>query len=202
MLKPLMCISRSLTCRNSVGVTLYCSGLRPLEFIHRQEQKRTMASTDECTAGIIIIGDEIVKGKVQDTNSHYLAQKLYSLGVDVRKISVIPDRVEDIADEVALFSSKFTHVITAGGVGPTHDDITYQAIARGLGEKLILLPELVKLIKSHFKIQVRGYDPLNLPTFDCDMDTSTFNPALKMALVPISSQLHFQCQLISSPVSH
>ncbi|KZS11809.1 putative FAD synthase, partial [Daphnia magna] len=150
--------------------------------------RRSMSS--KCTAGIIIIGDEITKGKVADTNSHYVAQKLYSLGVDVRKISVIPDEVDVIAEEVALFSKKFTHVVTAGGIGPTHDDITYQAIAHGLQERLILLPDLVALIKSHFKITVPDYDPLNPPTFPWDVETTSFDPALKMALVPASSRLH------------
>lgn len=150
---------------------------------------RSMSS--KCTAGIIIIGDEITKGKVADTNSHYVAQKLYALGVDVCKISVIPDQVDVIAEEVALFSKKFTHVVTAGGIGPTHDDITYQAIAHGLQQRLILLPELVELIQSHFKIPAPlDYDPLNPPTFPCDVETSSFNPALKMALVPASSRLH------------
>ncbi len=161
---------------------------RGLQYFRRHFSCRTMAS--QCTAGIIIIGDEITKGKVADTNSNFIAQKLYSLGVDVRKISVIPDDMDDIAEEVALFSKKFTHVVTAGGIGPTHDDITYQAIAKGLQEKLILLPELVELIKSHFKIAVPDYDPLHPPTFPPDVDTSSFNPALKMALVPATSRLH------------
>ena len=101
---------------------------------------RSMSSS-QCTAGIIIIGDEITKGKVADINSHYIAQKLYALGVDVHKISIIPDQMDVIAEEVALFSKKFTHVVTAGGIGPTHDDITYQAIAHGLQQRLILLPK-------------------------------------------------------------
>ncbi|KAI9551950.1 hypothetical protein GHT06_022287 [Daphnia sinensis] len=159
-----------------------------LHYFRRCFLNRSMSS--KCTAGIIIIGDEITKGKVADTNSHYVAQKLYSLGVDVRKISVIPDEVDVIAEEVALFSKKFTHVVTAGGIGPTHDDITYQAIAHGLRERLILLPDLVALIKSHFKITVPDYDPLNPPTFPWDVETSSFDPALKMALVPASSRLH------------
>ena len=144
----------------------------------------------QCTAGIIIIGDEITKGKVADTNSHYLAQKFYSLGVDVCKISVIPDRMDEIAAEVALFSKKYTHVVTAGGIGPTHDDITYQGVAKGLQEELTLLPELVELIKSHFKIPVPDYDPLEPPKYPFDVDTTAFHPALKMALVPASSLLH------------
>ena len=160
-----------------------------LQHFRRIFVRSTMAS--QCSAGIIIIGDEITKGKVLDTNSNFIAQKLYSLGVDVCKISVIPDDMDVIAEEVALFSKKFTHVVTAGGIGPTHDDITYQAIAKGLQEKLILLPELVELIKIHFKITTPDYyDPLHPSTFPFDVDTSSFNPALKMALVPASSRLH------------
>jgi FAD synthetase len=158
-------------------------------------------SSSQCTAGIIIIGDEITKGKVADINSHYIAQKLYALGVDVHKISIIPDQMDVIAEEVALFSKKFTHVVTAGGIGPTHDDITYQAIAHGLQQRLILLPELVELIKAHFKIPTPlDYDPLNPPTFPCDVETSSFNPALKMALVPASSQLHHAVGLSVFPM--
>ena len=161
---------------------------------------RSMSSS-QCTAGIIIIGDEITKGKVADTNSHYIAQKLYALGVDVHKISIIPDQMDVIAEEVALFSKKFTHVVTAGGIGPTHDDITYQAIAHGLQQRLILLPELVELIKAHFKIPPPlDYDPLNPPMFPCDVETSSFNPALKMALVPASSQLHHAVGLSVFPM--
>lgn len=159
---------------------------------------KSMAS--HSTAGIIIIGDELIKGKVLDTNSHYLAQKLYKLGVEVRRILVIPDEMEEIASEVAAFSSKYTHVLTAGGIGPTHDDITYQAIARGLGEKLVLHPQLVHLIEGHFKITVPDYDPLRPSEFPADVDASAFHPAVKMALVPASSRLHFSDMASAFPM--
>ncbi len=127
-----------------------------------------------------------------DTNSYFLARKFYSLGVDVRRISIIPDNMDEIAREVAQFSSQFTHVVTSGGIGPTHDDITYQAIAKSFDERLVLLPQLVELIKSHFKIQVsKDYDPSHPPTFPWNVETSSFDPALKMALVPSSGRLHF-----------
>lgn len=170
----------------SLGNVAHCSRL-----LHFRPPLTCRSMASQCTAGIIIIGDEITKGKVADTNSHYLAQKLYSLGIDVRKISTIPDHMTDIAEEVSLFSKKFTHVVTAGGIGPTHDDITYQGVAQGLEQRLIMLPELVELIKEYFKIDVSDYDPLNPPTFPSDVDTSGFNPALKMALVPASSRLHY-----------
>ena len=86
------------------------------------------------TAGIVVIGNEILSGKVVDANSPYLCQELRPLGVDVRRIVVLPDDVEVIAEHVAaLASPAFDYVLTTGGVGPTHDDVTIEAVARGLG---------------------------------------------------------------------
>lgn len=85
------------------------------------------------TAGILIVGDEILSGKTEDTNSKFLATELRALGVDVRRISVIPDDVDVIAEEVSLFSRQFDYVFTSGGVGPTHDDMTIEGIAKGFG---------------------------------------------------------------------
>lgn len=70
------------------------------------------------SAGIIIIGNEILSGKVQDVNSHYLACELRELGVDVKRISVIPDDIDVIGAEVFEFSGKYDFVFTSGGVGP------------------------------------------------------------------------------------
>lgn len=89
------------------------------------------------TASIIIIGNEILSGKVHDANSHYLAVELRALGVDVRRISVIPDEAEEIALEVSGASGEFDYVFVAGGVGPTHDDVTMEGIARGFGVGMV-----------------------------------------------------------------
>lgn len=100
------------------------------------------------TAGIIIIGDEILSGKVHDGNSLFLAQELRALGVDVRRISVVPDEIDTVAREVSVFSESFDYVFTSGGVGPTHDDVTIEAIARAFGLKTEPSDYLLEYLKK------------------------------------------------------
>ena len=102
------------------------------------------------TAGIIVIGNEILSGKVVDTNSPHLCQELRTLGVDVRRIAVIPDDIPIIAEEVASFARTFDYVFTTGGVGPTHDDVTVEAIAHGLKRRVVVHPELDALLQQHW----------------------------------------------------
>ena len=100
------------------------------------------------TAGIIIIGNEVLSGKTQDTNSHFLCQELRALGVDMQRISVIPDEIELIGKEAASFSRQFDFVFTTGGVGPTHDDVTMAGIAHGFGLRVIHHPELERRLRE------------------------------------------------------
>jgi molybdenum cofactor synthesis domain-containing protein len=85
------------------------------------------------TAGIVIIGNEILSGKVVDANSPYLCRELRALGVDVERIVTIPDVVEVIATEVRAMSDAHDLVLTSGGIGPTHDDLTIEGIAAAFG---------------------------------------------------------------------
>ncbi|KAJ1080729.1 hypothetical protein NDU88_000923 [Pleurodeles waltl] len=128
---------------------------------------------DDVTAGILIIGDEILKGHTQDTNSFYMCRKLRSLGVKVEKISVVPDDVAAIASEISAFSSRFTYVLSSGGIGPTHDDVTFEAVAQAFGEELFPHPELVALVHKFFGVANES----------C--------PEMKLARVPLSSQLNY-----------
>lgn len=103
------------------------------------------------TAGIILIGNEILSGKIEDANASYLCRELRALGVDVRRITVIADDVALIAQEVAGQSREFDVVFTSGGVGPTHDDVTIEGVARALGVEVVREPSLVALLKSYYR---------------------------------------------------
>jgi molybdenum cofactor synthesis domain-containing protein len=102
------------------------------------------------TAGIILIGNEILSGKIADANAAYLCHELRALGVDTRRISVIPDEVELIAEEVSRFSRAYDVVFTSGGVGPTHDDVTVEGVARAMGVPVVRHPRLTAILAGHF----------------------------------------------------
>jgi molybdenum cofactor synthesis domain-containing protein len=103
------------------------------------------------TAGIVLIGNEILSGKITDANASYLCRELRVLGVEVRKIVVIPDEVELIAAEVGAQARSVDFVFTSGGVGPTHDDVTMDGVARALGVPLCRDPHLVQLLEGLHK---------------------------------------------------
>jgi molybdenum cofactor synthesis domain-containing protein len=85
------------------------------------------------TAGILIIGNEILSGKVADSNSPYFCRELRTLGVEVERIVTIPDEIETIAAEVRRMSRSYDFVFTSGGIGPTHDDLTIEGVAAAFG---------------------------------------------------------------------
>jgi molybdenum cofactor synthesis domain-containing protein len=103
------------------------------------------------TAGIILIGNEILSGKIADANASYLCRELRGLGVEVRRISVIPDEVDLISAEVAAHSAAYDVVFTSGGVGPTHDDVTMEGVARAIGVRVVRDPRLVQMLESFHK---------------------------------------------------
>ncbi|XP_076648654.1 FAD synthase [Halictus rubicundus] len=125
------------------------------------------------TAGIIVVGDEILKAQVRDTNSFYASHLLYKHGVRVQKITVVRDDVQDIARAIKRFSGNFNYVFTTGGIGPTHDDVTYQALGLAFDDTLHYHPKLVDIVKNRF---------------GCNDFPS---PAYKMAYIPTKSVLKF-----------
>ena len=106
------------------------------------------------SAGIIIIGNEVLSGKTQDTNSYFLCTELRRLGVEVQKISTIPDVIELIGREVTEFSSRFDFVFTTGGVGPTHDDVTIDGIAHGFGLRVVRHPDIERRMRQRLGADV------------------------------------------------
>ena len=103
------------------------------------------------TAGIVLIGNEILSGKITDANAAYLCRELRALGVEVRRITVIPDEVDLIAAEVREFSAAYDVVFTSGGVGPTHDDVTMEGVARALGSRWSATRAWSRLLEHYYK---------------------------------------------------
>jgi molybdenum cofactor synthesis domain-containing protein len=106
------------------------------------------------TAGIIVIGNEILSGKVVDTNSPFLARELRAVGVTLRRIVTIPDELDHIAAAVTEFHTSYDVVFTSGGVGPTHDDVTMEGVARGLGRKVIRHPAIEGRLREFYKDKI------------------------------------------------
>jgi molybdenum cofactor synthesis domain-containing protein len=105
------------------------------------------------TACVLIIGNEILSGRTQDTNIAYIAQGLNQVGVALREARVIPDIAEVIIATVNEMRAKFDYVFTTGGIGPTHDDITAESIARAFGVPWTLHPEAHALLVSRYRQQ-------------------------------------------------
>lgn len=109
-----------------------------------------MSETASPTAAILIIGDEVLSGKVQDANSPFLIRALRERGVHVSEVRVISDSIEVIIAAARQLSSQATHVFTTGGIGPTHDDKTIEAIASAFGRTVVRHPELERRLEKHY----------------------------------------------------
>jgi molybdenum cofactor synthesis domain-containing protein len=101
------------------------------------------------TAAALVIGNEILTGKIQDTNVACLARELFSLGVELRRVIVCPDEVATIVADLDALRKSHDLVVTSGGVGPTHDDVTLEAVARCFGRALVRSRELEDLIRGY-----------------------------------------------------
>ena len=102
-------------------------------------------------AAILIIGNEILSGRTQDTNTSTLALWLNSIGVKVREVKVIPDVEEKIISSVNLLRNLYDYVFTTGGIGPTHDDITAESIAKAFNLEYEIHKEGYKILEKYYK---------------------------------------------------
>lgn len=103
------------------------------------------------TAAALIIGNELLTGKIQEANVRVLALELRSLGVELLRVSMVLDDVETIAEEVRLLARSHDVVFTSGGVGPTHDDVTVEAVARAFDAPVVMSEKIVEMLRGYYR---------------------------------------------------
>ena len=102
------------------------------------------------TAGIIVIGDEILSGRTQDSNSNFIAKKLIKEGIKLEEVVVIKDNKDTIINSVLNYSKKYSYVFTTGGIGPTHDDITSESISNAFNLEYVTNKEAYKILDNYY----------------------------------------------------
>ncbi len=110
-----------------------------------------MIKKTKVNAAILIIGNEILSGRTQDTNTSTLANWLNSIGVKVSEVRVVPDEEKIIVDTLNLLRNSYNYVFTTGGIGPTHDDITAQSVAKAFDRKYQIHQEAFKILEAYYK---------------------------------------------------
>jgi molybdenum cofactor synthesis domain-containing protein len=128
-------------------------------------------------ASLIIIGNEILSGRTQDKNLSYLASWLNEIGIQLSEVRVVRDEEEEIVDTVNLLRQKYDYVFTTGGIGPTHDDITSESIAKAFNVELVVHPQALAILKEYYK------------------DSELTEARMKMAKIPKGAEL------VENPVS-
>ena len=102
------------------------------------------------TAAVLVIGDEILSGRTQDTNTSYIARFLGSLGIDLKEARVVPDIEDEIVAALNALRARYSYVFTTGGIGPTHDDITADAVAKAFGVGIDYHPEALAMLAARY----------------------------------------------------
>jgi molybdenum cofactor synthesis domain-containing protein len=102
------------------------------------------------TAGILVIGDEILSGRTKDKNIGFIAEYLTNIGIDLKEVRVVSDDEPEIIAALDALRKRYDYVFTTGGIGPTHDDITADAVAKAFGVKIDHHPEVVARFKERF----------------------------------------------------
>lgn len=102
------------------------------------------------TAAMLVIGDEVLSGRTRDANGHHLAQKLTEIGVTLREMRVCPDEIDVIAGHVNALRAAYGYVFTSGGIGPTHDDVTADAVARAFGATIGVREDARAILAAYY----------------------------------------------------
>jgi molybdenum cofactor synthesis domain-containing protein len=103
------------------------------------------------TAAILVIGDEILSGRTKDRNIGYIAEYLSKIGVDLREVRIVPDDEGEIVAALNALRTRYDYLFTTGGIGPTHDDITADAVAKAFGLETIEDPRALALMRKRYK---------------------------------------------------
>lgn len=187
---------------------------RPFPILAHRSTTRTIAFTTRImasaveerntrtihTAACLIIGDEVLGGKTLDTNSACMAKFCFRSGMALKRIEVIADDPEEIAEAAKRMSDNYDFVVTSGGIGPTHDDITYESLAKAFSLPLTLHQETVEKMKKLSKPHPSSTG------FNWDVPSPALTAKLRMATLPIdssrpiSSQVIFPCDDLWVPV--
>lgn len=117
-----------------------------------------MGDTQNPTAAMLVIGDEILSGRTRDANMHYLAGELTAAGIDLKEVRVVSDDAPAIVAAVRALSAAYTQVFTSGGIGPTHDDITADCVAEAFGDHIDIRADAAKLLGDHYAASGREFN--------------------------------------------
>src|SRR6266699_5987228 len=109
------------------------------------------APSNLVTAAVLVIGDEILSGRTKDKNIGYIADYLTALGIDLKEVRVVGDIENEIVEALNALRARYTYVFTTGGIGPTHDDITADAVAKAFGVGIDYHPEVVARFRERFQ---------------------------------------------------
>ena len=110
-----------------------------------------MCDSGNPTAAVLVIGDEILSGRTQDVNVNAIARFLGERGIDLKEARIVPDDMEAIVEALNALRTRYDHVFTTGGIGPTHDDITADAVAAAFGVPISHHPEAVRILRAYFR---------------------------------------------------
>jgi molybdenum cofactor synthesis domain-containing protein len=105
------------------------------------------------TAAVLVIGDEILSGRTKDRNIGFIAERCTGLGIDLREVRVVPDEQDEIVAALDALRARYTYVFTTGGIGPTHDDITADAVAKAFGVGISEDERAIKLLLERIKLE-------------------------------------------------
>ena len=106
------------------------------------------SSEAEVTAALLVIGDEILSGRTKDKNIGYIAEYMTAIGIDVKEVRVVPDDEPEVVAALNALRNRYTYVFTTGGIGPTHDDITADCVAKAFGVSIDVDPRALAILKE------------------------------------------------------